>query len=229
MLYVAAFGRGVYKSVDGGKNWSSKNDGILGKEPFAYRLTLDGAGGIYLVVARRSTDGGIGTEDDGALYRSVDGAEHWTRIVLPSGVNGPRGLAVDPKNPRRLYLAAWGRNLPHHSEGGGVYVSDDTGKSWRSSFANDQHIYDATVDPKRPEILYAAGYESSIWRSGDRGKTWKRIPGFNFKWANRVIPDPQHEDMIYITTFGGGVWHGPALGDPSAVDEIATPVAAHHR
>lgn len=229
VLYVAAFGRGVYKSVDGGKNWSSKNDGILGKEPFAYRLTLDGAGGIYLVVARRSTDGGIGTEDDGALYRSVDGAEHWTRIVLPSGVNGPRGLAVDPKNPRRLYLAAWGRNLPHHSEGGGVYVSDDTGKSWRSSFANDQHIYDATVDPKRPEILYAAGYESSIWRSGDRGKTWKRIPGFNFKWANRVIPDPQHEDMIYITTFGGGVWHGPALGDPSAVDEIATPVAAHHR
>ncbi len=228
-LYVAAFGRGVYKSTDGGKNWSLKNVGIPGKEPFAYRLTLDSAGNLYLVVARRNTDGGIGQEEDGALYRSEDEAEHWVRIALPSGSNGPRGITVDPKNPRRLYLAAWGRNLPHHSEGGGVYISDDAGKSWRSSSINDQHIYDVTVDPKRPEVLYAAGYESAIWRSADRGKTWKRIQGFNFKWANRVIPDPQHEDMIYITTFGGGVWHGPALGDPTAVDEIATPVAAHHR
>lgn len=233
VLYVAAFGRGVYKSNDGGKNWTVKNDGIPDKEPFAYRLTMDSAGALYLVVARRSVDGaissGIGNSDDGALYRSTDHAEHWTRLALPSGTNGPRGLAVDPKNPQRLYLAAWGRNLPHHSEGGGVYVSDDAGKSWRSGSINDQHIYDVTVDPKRSEVVYASGYESAIWRSADRGKNWKRIQGFNFKWANRVIPDPQHEDMIYITTFGGGVWHGPALGDPSAVDEIATPVAGHQR
>ncbi len=234
VLYVAAFGQGVYKSTDSGKTWSLKNDGIPGKEPFAYRLTLDPTGVLYLVVARRSTDGGIGNDEDGALYRSTDGAEHWTRITLPVGVNGPRELAVDPRNAKRLYLAAWGRNLPHHAEGGGVYTSDDGGKSWHASWngdrkINDQHIYDVTVDPKRPDVVYAAGYESSIWRSGDKGKTWKRISGFNFKWINRVIPDPQHDDMIYITTFGGGVWHGPALGDPSAVDEIATPVAAHRR
>ena len=234
ILYVAAFGRGVYKSTDGGKSWNLKDDGIPGKDPFAYRLTLDSAGNLYLVVARRSTDGGIGSDEDGALYRSTDGAGHWTRIALPAGVNGPRGLTADPKNPQRIYLAAWGRNLPHHTEGGGVYVSDDAGKSWRSAWLavknqhiTDQHIYDVTLDPKRPEVIYAAGYESAIWRSGDRGKTWKRIPGFNFKWVSRVIPDPQHEDMIYIMTFGGGVWHGPALGDASAIDEISTPVAAH--
>ena len=229
MRNSASVGDGVYKSSDGGKTWNLKNDGILGKEPFAYRLTLDAAGTLYLVVARRSFDGGIGGDEDGALYRSTDGAEHWTRIALPAGVNGPRGLAVDPRNAKRLYLAAWGRNLPHQAEGGGVYMSDDGGKSWGASWTRDQHIYDVTVDPKRPDVVYASGYESSIWRSGGKGKTWKRIPGFNFKWINRVIPDPQHKDMIYITTFGGGVWHGPALGDPSAVDEIATPVAAHGR
>ena len=232
VLYVAAFGRGVYKSTDGGKSWNLKNGGIPGKEPFAYRMTLDSVGSLYLVVARRSTDGSIGNDEDGALYRSIDGAEHWTRISLPAGANGPRGLAVDPKNQQRLYLAAWGRNLPHHSEGGGVFISDNAGKSWRSAWdqrINDQHIYDVTLDPKRPDIVYAAGYESSVWRSADRGKGWKRVPGFNFKWANRVIPDPQHDDMIYITTFGGGVWYGPALGDPSTADEIATPVAAHGR
>jgi len=229
VLYVSAMGQGVYKSPDGGKSWTLKNSGIPGKEPFAYRLTQDSTGAIYLVVARRSTDGNFGNDEDGALYRSSDGAEHWTRIALPPGVNGPRGLAVDPNNPKRLYLAAWGRNLPHQSEGGGIYISDDAGTSWKASWTRDQHLYDVTLDPKHPEILYAAGYESSIWRSADRGKIWKRIPGFNFKWINRVIPDPQHEDQIYITTFGGGVWHGPATGDSAAVDEIATPVAAHGR
>jgi photosystem II stability/assembly factor-like uncharacterized protein len=227
VLYVAAMGRGVYKSTDAGKTWALKNSGIPGKEPFAYRLTLDPARTLYLVVARRSTDGSFGNDEDGALLRSTDGAEHWTRITLPSGVNGPRGLAVDAQNPKRLYLAAWGRNLPHQSQGGGIYISEDAGKSWKASWTRDQHVYDISVDPKRPEVVYAAGYESAIWRSVDRGKTWKRIRGFNFKWANRVIPDPQHEDLIYITTFGGGVWHGPAAGDPSAADEIATPLVAH--
>jgi photosystem II stability/assembly factor-like uncharacterized protein len=229
VLYVAAMGHGVYKSTDAGKTWALKNSGISGSEPFAYRLTLDTAGTLYLVVARRSADGSFGNDGDGALFRSHDGAEHWTRIALPSGVNGPRGLSVDATNPKRLYLAAWGRNLPHQSESGGIYLSEDGGKSWKASWTRDQHVYDVTIDPKHPEVVYAAGYESSIWRSADRGKTWKRIPGFNFKWINRVIPDPQHEDLIYITTFGGGVWHGPATGDPRAVDEIATPVAAHGR
>jgi hypothetical protein len=32
------------------------------------------------------------------------------------------------------------------------------------------------------------------------------------------------DSKIYITTFGGGVWHGPAAGDPKALEDIVTPV-----
>jgi len=35
-----------------------------------------------------------------------------------------------------------------------------------------------------------------------------------------VIPDPLNQDMIYVTTFGGSVWHGPAAGDPTAAEDI---------
>jgi len=38
VLYVAGFGRGVYKSSDGGRVWVLKNNGITQKEPFAWRL-----------------------------------------------------------------------------------------------------------------------------------------------------------------------------------------------
>jgi len=222
VLYAAAFGRGVYKSADGGRTWNLKNQGIEGAEPFAWRLARDPEGTLYLIVARRSEDGSYNNPGDGALYRSEDGAESWTRLPLPEGVNGPNGLAIDPEDPRRLYLAAWGRRTPAGARDGGIFVSADGGRSWRNVFAGDQHVYDVTVDP-RSGVLYAAGFESSAWRSGDRGESWERIRGFNFQWGHRVIPDPRRPEMIYVTTFGGSVWHGPASGDPEAREDIATP------
>ena len=227
ILYVAAFGRGVYKSVDDGKNWTLKNNGIAGNEPFAWRLALASSGELYLIVARRSDDGSIANENDGAIYRSSDGAEHWTRVALPAGTNGPNGIAIDPHDSKRLYLAAWGRNTPHRSQGGGIFLSTDAGRTWRNVLSKDQHVYDVTIDSRNPKIIYAVGFESSAWRSSDRGLTWKRISGFNFKWGHRVMPDPADASKIYITTFGGGVWHGPAAGDSNAVDEIGSREVAH--
>jgi len=222
VLYVAGFGRGVYKSSDGGRTWSLKNEGIAQSQPFAWRLARSSDGALYVLIARRSEDGSIGNAGDGALYRSTDGAEHWQPVTLPEGTNGPNGLAIDPRFPNRLYLAAWGRAAGQHGDGGGIFLSADGGKSWKQVLEKDRHIYDITVDPSDPDVLYAAGFESSAWRSADRGLHWTRIPGFNFKWGQRVIPDPLDHNKIYITTFGGSVWHGSINGKKEAVD-IVTP------
>ena len=218
VLYVAAFGRGVYKSTDGGKNWTLKNAGITQKEPFAWRIMRDTKGTLYVLIARRSEDGSIGNEGDGAIYKSTDGGETWTPVAMPQGSNGPNGLAVDPHDPNRLYLAAWARDIGEHGDGGGIYLSEDAGKTWRQVLDRDRHIYDVTIDPRDAHILYAAGFESSAWRSADRGETWTRIPGFNFKWGHRVIPDPQDPKKVYITTFGGGVWYGSVDGEDRPLD-----------
>lgn len=222
VLYVAAFGRGVYKSTDGGNNWVLKNNGITESQPLAWRLAMDSAGMLYVILARRSDDGSIGNDGDGAIYRSRDGAEHWTRVSLRAGVNGPNALAIDPENPSRLYLAAWGRAAGMHGDDGGIFLSNDGGKSWRQVLDRDRHIYDVTIDPRNPGVLYAGGFESSAWMSTDRGEHWRRIAGFNFKWGHRVIPDSNDPKSVYITTFGGSVWHGRVDGRPADVD-IATP------
>ena len=100
------------------------------------------------------------------------------------------------------------------------------GATWRPVLTKDQHIYDVTIGQG---AMYACGFENSAWRSTDRGETWQRIRGYNFKWGHRVIPDPRDASMIFVTTFGGSVWHGPAAGDPRAMEDIVTPAAAFSR
>ena len=222
-LYAAAFGRGVYRSTDNGRTWALRNAGLAPdprNQPFAWRLTLSPDGALYLVVARRSERGRTSDRDDGALYRSTDGAETWQSVVLPLGTNGPNALTVDPADPKRLYLSAWGVTRPDGDTGGGIFLSTDAGVTWRPVFTEAQHVYDVTVDPRDPKVLYACGFDQAAFRSADRGETWTRIRGFNFKWGQRVIPDPADTSKIYVTTFGGSVWHGPASGDPTATEDV---------
>jgi hypothetical protein len=84
-----------------------------------------------------------------------------------------------------------------------------------------------TIDARAPDTLYISGFDAAAYRSTDAGLHWTRIRGYNFKLGHRVIVDPSDASMIYITTFGASVWHGPAAGDPTAPEDVenAVPVA----
>ncbi len=229
-LYACAFGKGVYKSVDGGLSWQQKNNGIEGTEPLTWsmvRKTSDGT--LFLLVNRKSDHGKIGTDQDGALYRSVNGAETWMKVALPAEANSPTSLLVDPGNQYYLVLSTWGRTGDtqfSQCSGGGIYISKDDGKNWKSVFLKDQFIHELTYDP-RNKRYYACGFSSSAYWSDDMGETWTRIKGYNHKLGRRVDLDPENPGMIYISSYGGGVWYGPAKGDPNAIEDIITPALSY--
>jgi photosystem II stability/assembly factor-like uncharacterized protein len=216
-LYTAIFNHGVYKSTDDGRTWEAKNMGLDPRNPFAWRLALLPDGTLYLVMVKNRVRG---REYSGAVYRSTDGADTWHLLPLPQEVDFPNDLTFDPS--RRLYLACWPHTKDDLNSGGGAYASDDGGQTWAPIFDSQAHTFTVTVDPRNPDVLYAATFNNGIYRSDDRGLNWKRLRGYNFMWAYRPVPDPHHPDMLYVASFGSSVWYGPAEGVEDAVEDIVS-------
>jgi hypothetical protein len=213
-LYAAAFGRGVYKSTDDGYHWEPKNGGIAGNRN-AWRLWRTPEGALWLVIARGARDG---REEAGALYVSHDGAESWRPMPLPEDVNAPNDLSSGPDGT--LYLACWPRFRGAQAYGGGLCESRDGGASWKNIFDGKAHAYCAIVHPARPQTLFLTTFGRGVHRSDDGGKTWRRLPGYDFKAWHRAIVDPYDPESLYLTSFGSSVWHGPIDGSPE--DESIT-------
>jgi len=217
VLYVCGFGKGVFKSVDGGASWSLMNNG-LGANLNAWRITRLPDGALYLLVSR-------GLENrqvvDGGLYVSRDGAQSWQSVPLPQGYNAPNDLVFDPSDPQRMYLSCWPWTDSTSTERcGGLLRTSDGGSTWEQAFVEDAHVYAAAVDPDNTSTVIINTFDSAAFRSDNRGDTWSRLPGYSFKWGHRPVFDPHHKGMLYLTTFGGSVYYGPAVGTPGAPEDI---------
>ena len=61
-------------------------------------------------------------------------------------------------------------------------------------------------------------YRLTLFSLAGYGENWRRLAGMDFKWPHRVFADPFDPEYIYVTTFGGSVWRGRAVG--SSPDEV---------
>ena len=225
-LYVAAYGKGVFKSIDDGKTWELRNRGIEGSNA-AFELTILPDGTLFLITSPtpKHLDGKKGREVFmGSVYKSTDKAATWQPLDPGDKVGFPNGLEYDPHNPERLYLGSWsnislsdlvGRGTAEDGGtneifelDGGILMSEDGGKTWITIFGKDQYVYDVTADPDHPGRIYCNTFNQGAYRSDDYGKTWKKLKDYNFHWGHRVIIDQNDPEKVYLTTFGSSVWHG---------------------
>jgi hypothetical protein len=225
-LYVSVYSKGVFKSTDDGKTWQLKNNGIE-ENTCAFELTLTGKGVLFLTVSATPMhkDGKKGISFySGAVYRSFDDAETWTKLHVTNGLLFPNGIDYDPKNPERLYLGCWadidlsdlvGGDVVRANVGnesidlsGGIFLSEDGGNTWSSIFDENQYVYDVTVDPYHPGRVYCCTFNQAAYRSDNYGKSWKKLKGYDFHWGQRIVVDQNDPEQVYLTTFGSSVLHG---------------------
>jgi photosystem II stability/assembly factor-like uncharacterized protein len=187
VVYFGAASGGVWKSVNMGTTW----------QPIFDRYETSSIGDIAIAPSnpdviwvgtgepnnRQSSSFGYG------VYRSVDGGATFERVGLEeSGHIGQ--VVVHPTDPRTAYVAALG---PLWSAGGerGVFRTRDAGKNWQKVLSSneDTGAVDLVMDPKNPDVLYAALYQrrrvpwgfsgggpgGGIYKTLDGGDTWKKL------------------------------------------------------
>ena len=215
-LYASVFGKGVYRSDDGGKTWQKKNNGF-GENLFAWQLRKNVSGRLFVLFARGKNNG---KTINGAIYYSDDNAENWKQLTLPVNVTGPHDLLTDPVNANIMYVSCWAHTEDGNDVGGGVIKTEDGGASWKQVFDERIRVNAAGMDAREPNKIFINTFHNAAYCSDDYGNTWKRIEGYRFKWGQRAIPDVNNPGMLYLTTYGGSVYYGPAEGIPNAFEDI---------
>jgi photosystem II stability/assembly factor-like uncharacterized protein len=167
---------------------------------------------------------------DGHVFFSQDEGAHWQLLSrIGTGQDDVvTHILVDPRHSNRLYASTWTLG----SGGGGVYRSDDGGRSWRLVGLEKETVRALAFAPTNPDIL-VAGSLSGVYRSNDAGKTWTRITPANhedLKNFDSVAIDPRDANIIYAGTYhlpwktenGGKDWFpiGKGMIDDSDVMNI---------
>jgi photosystem II stability/assembly factor-like uncharacterized protein len=216
-LLASIIGWGIYKSIDGGETWKERNKGVRPEHRNAWHLARDAKGAIYATFTRGGTLNEIAP---GAIYRSKNKGESWECLESSEAFPFPSGVEPHPKDAKTLYVACWQADVGGTRYNGGVYKTTDGARTWKHVLADNEFVFSVTIDPKRPETVYAATWLEGVLRSDDGGATWGLLGGQPFRKANRVILDPYHKDALYIATMGGGVLWGPREGFPKARPEL---------
>jgi photosystem II stability/assembly factor-like uncharacterized protein len=180
IVYVAALGslwgpggdRGVFKTTDGGLNWTR----VLvppNESTGATELVMDPSNNKVLYAAtyqrQRATWGFNGGGPGSGMWKSSDAGRTWTRLTqgVPTGHLGRIGMDVYRANPNILYA-----RIEHEKESG-TYRSDDAGLTWRKmSSVNPRPMYfsQVRIDPNNDLRIYVLGVQIHI--SDDGGKTF---------------------------------------------------------
>ncbi|MEP6617700.1 MAG: glycosyl hydrolase [bacterium] len=188
VVFVAAQGnvwaptpeRGVYRSRDGGKNWSKvlfRNDSTGASD-----LVMEPGNPNVLYAAfwqAGRTPWMLNSGGNGSgVFKSIDGGDTWKDIShnpgMPAGIFGNTGLTVSAANPRRVFAIV-------EADSGGVYRSDDAGATWQRTNADralrQRAWYYSKIhaDPKDTNVVYVNNVNFS--KSTDGGKTFRPVRG----------------------------------------------------
>jgi len=142
----------------------------------------------------------LGTSD-GHVFASTDEGSHWQMISrIGTGQDDVvTHILVDPRHNNRLYASTW----TLYSGGGGVYRSDDGGRTWNLIGLGKETVRALAQAPTNPKIL-VAGALSGVYRSTDEGKNWEKITPTGHPDLQRfdsVAFDPKDENIIYAGTY----------------------------
>ena len=190
VFYMAQVNGGVWKSNDYGRTWNPIFDHEPTQSIGAIAVAPSNPNIVYV-----SSGEGLHRPDlsvGNGIYKSTDAGQNWTHMPgLEDGQQIP-ALAVDPRDPNKLFAAVLGHPYGP-SQDRGIYRSTDGARSWQRVISKDENTggSDVEIDPSNPDVVYASMWEvregpwedgnrydgtgGGLFRSTDGGSTWKQL------------------------------------------------------
>jgi photosystem II stability/assembly factor-like uncharacterized protein len=206
-LYAGTEGDGVFRSPDGGATWSR-----AGSLP-AHAVMID------IEVAPSAGSPVYATVYERGVFKSENAGSRWAGANQGLVASQIRALAVDPSAPSIVYAS---------TPTTGVWRTRDAGRHWSLRGFAGEYVNHVAVAPRRPHVVWAA-VGRDLYRSGDRGRTWKRRLSIKDRSFSVVAVAPSNPRFVYAGTFerglyhsanGGRTWRAPDLRPQDTVSSI---------
>lgn len=215
VFYVGQVDGGVWKSDDYGRTWNPIFDGEPTQSIGAIAVAPSNGRVIYVASGEGLQRPDLSVGD--GIYKSEDSGKTWTHLGLKDGQQIP-ALAIDPRNPDRIFAAVLGHPYGPNEERG-IFRSTDGGATWQKVLYKDANTggSDVVIDPQHPEVVYASLWESRLgpWEDGnqyegthgglfkstDGGNTWRQLTKglpANLVQINVAVA-PSDPDRLYAT------------------------------
>jgi photosystem II stability/assembly factor-like uncharacterized protein len=205
VFYMAQVNGGVWKSDDYGRTWnpifdheSTQSVGAIAVAPYDPNIVYVASGeGLH------RPDLSVGN----GIYKSTDAGKTWVHLGLRDGQQIP-ALAVDPRNPNKVFAAVLGHPYGPNEERG-LYRSTDGGQNWQKVITKDENTgaSDVEIDPSNPDTVYASMWEvrEGPWEDGNR---------FDGSGGG-----------LFKSTDGGATWHQLTNGLPKDLAQVYVAIA----
>ena len=218
-----SIGKGVYKSIDGGKTWRPAG---LEKAGVIADMVVHPTNPEIAYVA--AVGNPFARNVDRGVFRTRDGGRTWQKVLFVSDSTGASDVALNALNPNELYAGMWRAErkpwtIISGAREGGIYKSIDGGDKWTklTNGLPNQLVgkISISISPSTPRRVYAlmeagdgtlgvpGGVHGGVYRTDDGGSTWTRTSNQN-GLINRpfyytyIDADPKNADVVYVNNEG---------------------------
>ena len=237
-LFASVWSNGVWRSEDGGNSWERVTDGLdcgdgsnSSDSPNTHivEVQVHRNGTVFALKTKYLRDG-YKIKNDAGLWKSVNHGNSWEFISSnvadcpPNSnidLNGEHSWAdaisflLDEDDVNHIYVGA--QNVNNGKVQGGLYETTDGGENW-SRIYQTYAAFRLTKSKYYTDRMYLATSGEGVLISDDNGKNWEQIENFPFAHPTRITEDPIDSNLIWVNTFGGGVWKGEFINNTTNVN-----------
>jgi photosystem II stability/assembly factor-like uncharacterized protein len=239
MRNTVSYGNGMYKSTDGGDNWTKIG---LDSSEHISKILINPNNTKILYVA---VPGALWSDSKSrGLYKSIDGGDSWQKILYTDEKTGCADVVMNPQNPDELVATMWEfRRKPYAFNSGGkgsaMYKSTDGGKTWtkitKGLPEGELGRIALALSPSNPKHLLAIveAKATGLFVSNDGGESWsKQASTSNVEarpfYFSTIAFDPKDDKRVYRPAFRLSVSDDGGFSFTDASDEGGWVHSDHH-